>query len=231
MPVLPRRDAHRRLHHAGIGDRSDPRAPSHPRLARGPRRPAEPPIDAGPRERGCVTRPARPRRRSAGPLSTAPRPDNARGRSACAAVPPRRHIGPPRPPPPARTSDLTAREGHRRGVGRAEARSPVLARRGTTAYTRPTPIEFPILTGTYGGTERQTGKPTQGGYSRDIVVDERFVLRIPDGMELVAAAPLLCAGITTFSPLRGDSHAHQRTRRRTSAKHLARRSVVGVHEQ
>ena len=57
-------------------------------------------------------------------------------------------------------------------------------------------------TGTYGGIEKQSGKPTQGGYSDGIVVDERFVVRIPDGMDLAAAAPLLCAGITTFSPLR-----------------------------
>jgi uncharacterized zinc-type alcohol dehydrogenase-like protein len=58
------------------------------------------------------------------------------------------------------------------------------------------------FTGTYGGTERQTGRPTQGGYSSSIVVDEKFVLRIPDGMDPAAAAPLLCAGITTYSPLR-----------------------------
>ena len=55
---------------------------------------------------------------------------------------------------------------------------------------------------TYGGIESQTGRPTQGGYSSEIVVDERFVLRIPDGMDLASAAPLLCAGITTYSPLR-----------------------------
>ncbi|MDF1504231.1 NAD(P)-dependent alcohol dehydrogenase [Roseisolibacter sp. H3M3-2] len=57
-------------------------------------------------------------------------------------------------------------------------------------------------TQTYGGIEKETGRPTQGGYSSEIVVDERFVLRIPDGMDLASAAPLLCAGITTFSPLR-----------------------------
>ncbi|MEO7773958.1 MAG: NAD(P)-dependent alcohol dehydrogenase [Steroidobacteraceae bacterium] len=57
-------------------------------------------------------------------------------------------------------------------------------------------------TGTYGGTEKQTGKPTQGGYSKTIVVDEDFVLRIPTGLDPAAAAPLLCAGITTYSPLR-----------------------------
>jgi len=55
---------------------------------------------------------------------------------------------------------------------------------------------------TYGGIESQTGRPTQGGYSSEIVVDEAFVLRIPDGMDLASAAPLLCAGITTYSPLR-----------------------------
>ncbi|MED4074052.1 NAD(P)-dependent alcohol dehydrogenase [Priestia endophytica] len=45
------------------------------------------------------------------------------------------------------------------------------------------------------------GEHTQGGYSTHIVVTEDFVLRIPDGIELDAAAPLLCAGITTYSPL------------------------------
>jgi uncharacterized zinc-type alcohol dehydrogenase-like protein len=56
--------------------------------------------------------------------------------------------------------------------------------------------------GTYGSRERGTGLTTQGGYSRDIVVDEDFVLRIPEGMDLARTAPLLCAGITTYSPLR-----------------------------
>ncbi|MFE3643378.1 NAD(P)-dependent alcohol dehydrogenase [Streptomyces sp. NPDC059169] len=46
------------------------------------------------------------------------------------------------------------------------------------------------------------GEPTHGGYSTHIVVDEAFTLRIPDGLPLDAAAPLLCAGITTYSPLR-----------------------------
>jgi len=46
------------------------------------------------------------------------------------------------------------------------------------------------------------GQPTQGGYSGSIVVDENYVLHIPDSLPLDAAAPLLCAGITTYSPLR-----------------------------
>jgi alcohol dehydrogenase (NADP+) len=46
------------------------------------------------------------------------------------------------------------------------------------------------------------GEPTYGGYSRRIVVTDRFVVRIPDSLDLAAAAPLLCAGITTYSPLR-----------------------------
>ncbi|HTJ36595.1 MAG TPA: NAD(P)-dependent alcohol dehydrogenase [Dactylosporangium sp.] len=54
---------------------------------------------------------------------------------------------------------------------------------------------------TYGGVGRD-GRATQGGYSRSIVVTERFVCRIPDGIGLDVAAPLLCAGITTYSPLR-----------------------------
>ncbi|WP_308635261.1 NAD(P)-dependent alcohol dehydrogenase [Paenibacillus silvisoli] len=57
------------------------------------------------------------------------------------------------------------------------------------------------MTGTYGAIDRY-GQYTQGGYSTHIVVTEDFVVRIPDGMELDAAAPLLCAGITTYSPLR-----------------------------
>ena len=46
------------------------------------------------------------------------------------------------------------------------------------------------------------GNPTYGGYSQKIVVTERFVVRIPDALELDAASPLLCAGITTYSPLK-----------------------------
>ncbi|BBY56923.1 NAD(P)-dependent alcohol dehydrogenase [Mycolicibacterium sarraceniae] len=59
----------------------------------------------------------------------------------------------------------------------------------------------PGMVGTYNGTGRD-GEPTQGGYSGAIVVDENYVLRIPDSIALDAAAPLLCAGITLYSPLR-----------------------------
>ncbi|XRG79356.1 NAD(P)-dependent alcohol dehydrogenase [Rossellomorea sp. GAMAL-10_SWC] len=55
-------------------------------------------------------------------------------------------------------------------------------------------------TPTYAGVDKY-GEPTQGGYSTHIVVTEDFVVRIPDNIELDAAAPLLCAGITTYSPL------------------------------
>ena len=58
------------------------------------------------------------------------------------------------------------------------------------------------MVGTYGSIEKETGKTTQGGYSSAIVVDERFVLRVPESLDPAAAAPLLCAGITTYSPLR-----------------------------
>ncbi|MFJ9813762.1 NAD(P)-dependent alcohol dehydrogenase [Streptomyces sp. NPDC101151] len=46
------------------------------------------------------------------------------------------------------------------------------------------------------------GEPTYGGYSEKVVVDENFVVRIPEGLSLDVAAPLLCAGITTYSPLK-----------------------------
>ncbi|WP_223632878.1 NAD(P)-dependent alcohol dehydrogenase [Corallococcus sp. EGB] len=57
------------------------------------------------------------------------------------------------------------------------------------------------MIGTYGATGKD-GQLTQGGYSTHIVVTEDFVLKIPEGIPLDAAAPLLCAGITTYSPLR-----------------------------
>src|SRR6185436_3540456 len=56
---------------------------------------------------------------------------------------------------------------------------------------------------TYGSPDKHGTAPvTYGGYSESIVVDERFVLRIPDNLDLAGAAPLLCAGITTYSPMR-----------------------------
>lgn len=55
---------------------------------------------------------------------------------------------------------------------------------------------------TYSGKDRHDGSITYGGYSESIVVSERFVLRIPAALDPAAAAPLLCAGITTYSPLR-----------------------------
>jgi len=58
------------------------------------------------------------------------------------------------------------------------------------------------MTGTYTSKDRITGETTQGGYSTYLVVREEFVLRIPEGLDLSRAAPLVCAGITTYSPLR-----------------------------
>ncbi len=54
---------------------------------------------------------------------------------------------------------------------------------------------------TYGAPDRHLGGVTYGGYSDSIVVDQRFVLSIPSNLDLAAAAPLLCAGITTYSPM------------------------------
>ncbi len=55
---------------------------------------------------------------------------------------------------------------------------------------------------TYNSYERDSKTPTFGGYSKQVVVDERYVLQVSDKLELSAVAPLLCAGITTFSPLK-----------------------------
>ena len=70
---------------------------------------------------------------------------------------------------------------------------------------------------TYNGTEMDRKTPTYGGYSKQIVVDEDFALRVPGGLDLAGVAPLLCAGITTYSPLR-----------RTKVKPGDRVGVVGL---
>jgi alcohol dehydrogenase (NADP+) len=60
----------------------------------------------------------------------------------------------------------------------------------------------PNLTLTFNSPDKHLGGVTYGGYSESVVVDERFVLRVPSNLDLAGAAPLLCAGITTYSPLR-----------------------------
>ena len=60
----------------------------------------------------------------------------------------------------------------------------------------------PNMTLTYNAPDKHLGGVTYGGYSDSIVVDERFMLRVPSNLDLAGAAPLLCAGITTYSPLR-----------------------------
>ncbi|WOS62128.1 NAD(P)-dependent alcohol dehydrogenase [Sinorhizobium fredii] len=74
----------------------------------------------------------------------------------------------------------------------------------TTCATRDLDLEhyMPGLVVTYNGVEADGKTPTQGGYSDHIVVKEGYVLSIPENLPLDAAAPLLCAGITLYSPLR-----------------------------
>lgn len=88
--------------------------------------------------------------------------------------------------------------GDRVGVGCFvdSCRECVQCRAGQEQY-----CDNPGMVGTYNGVGRD-GQPTQGGYSGAIVVDENYVLRIPDALPLDKAAPLLCAGITLYSPLR-----------------------------
>jgi len=69
-------------------------------------------------------------------------------------------------------------------------------RRGTEQFCTQSPAW------TYNSTEMDRKTPTQGGYSSAVVVRESFTLRVPAGLDPAAAAPLLCAGITTYSPLR-----------------------------
>lgn len=60
----------------------------------------------------------------------------------------------------------------------------------------------PEWVGTYGGYDKHLDTNTHGGYSESIVVDEEFVLRVPENLDQAGIAPVLCAGITTWSPLR-----------------------------
>jgi uncharacterized zinc-type alcohol dehydrogenase-like protein len=87
--------------------------------------------------------------------------------------------------------------GDRVGVGCMvnSCRECASCRRGEEQYC------IPGNTQTYGSVDRD-GTVTYGGYTTHVVVDQDFVLRIPDGLALDAAAPLLCAGVTTWSPLR-----------------------------
>jgi uncharacterized zinc-type alcohol dehydrogenase-like protein len=74
---------------------------------------------------------------------------------------------------------------------------------GTCAQCKAGLEQFcPNLTLTFNAPDRRLGGVTYGGYSETIVVDERFVLRVPSTLEPAGAAPLLCAGITTYSPMR-----------------------------
>jgi uncharacterized zinc-type alcohol dehydrogenase-like protein len=61
---------------------------------------------------------------------------------------------------------------------------------------------FNGFTGTYNGKDKHLGGRTFGGYSEKVVVDQHFVLKVPENLDPAATAPLLCAGITTWSPLR-----------------------------
>ncbi len=74
---------------------------------------------------------------------------------------------------------------------------------GTCPHCKANLEQFcPNLTLTFNSPDKHLGGVTYGGYSDSIVVDERFVLRVPSNLDLAGAAPLLCAGITTYSPMR-----------------------------
>jgi len=68
------------------------------------------------------------------------------------------------------------------------------------AQEEPACEKFPTLT--YGGVDSRDGSPTYGAYSSEYVATEKFVYALPDGLEPAAAAPLMCAGVTTWDPLR-----------------------------
>ena len=99
------------------------------------------------------------------------------------------------------SSVVRFKEGDRVGVGCMvdSCRECSSCREGLEQYC------VPGFTGTYGGKDRKGGTAetiTQGGYSDHITVDQHFVVTIPDSLPLDVAAPLLCAGVTTYSPLK-----------------------------
>ena len=74
---------------------------------------------------------------------------------------------------------------------------------GTCPHCREGLEQFcPNVTLTYNFPDKHTGTVTYGGYSESVVVNQRFVLHVPKNLDLAGAAPLLCAGITTYSPMR-----------------------------
>jgi uncharacterized zinc-type alcohol dehydrogenase-like protein len=84
-------------------------------------------------------------------------------------------------------------------------------------------VSQPIFT--YNGPDKHLGGVTYGGYSQSVVVDEDFVLRVPKNLDLAATAPLLCAGITTYSPLR---HANVRAGQKVGVVGLGGLGHMGV---
>jgi uncharacterized zinc-type alcohol dehydrogenase-like protein len=84
-------------------------------------------------------------------------------------------------------------------------------------------VVMPVLT--YNMPDKHLGGVTYGGYSQSIVVDEHFVLRVPSNLDLAATAPLLCAGITTYSPLR---HAGVETGQKVGVVGLGGLGHMGV---
>jgi uncharacterized zinc-type alcohol dehydrogenase-like protein len=78
---------------------------------------------------------------------------------------------------------------------------------------------------TYNSPDKYLGTHTFGGYSESVVVDEAFVLRVPENLELAATAPLLCAGITTYSPLK---HWHVGTGKKVGVVGLGGLGHMGV---
>ena len=71
---------------------------------------------------------------------------------------------------------------------------------------------------TYNSEDKILGGVTYGGYSESIVVDENFALKVPKGLDPAGTAPLLCAGITTYSPLR-----HWKVGQRPEGRHRGTR--------
>ena len=101
--------------------------------------------------------------------------------------------------------------GSPRSARQSPSSSPATSPRSAAWSTRtaPAPSARPALSSsartmtlTYNSPDKHLGGVTYGGYSDSIVVDERFVLRVPSNLNLAGAAPLLCAGITTYSPMR-----------------------------
>ena len=196
---------------------------------------ARPPTPRSRRSPSNVVSPARPTCRSRSSSAASATPTCTRSRSEWPGT-----VYPVRPGPRDRRPGHDGRQRASRSSRRATSRrSAAWSTRAATARAATRASSSTARRAwrcTYNSPDTHiAGAMTYGGYSTQIVVDEHFVLRVPPTLDPAAAAPLLCAGITTYSPLRhwdvgpGQEGRHRRPRRARPHGREVRRTRSGAH--